>query len=236
VSVTSQLVANGHAEPVPDYVLHLLGVGNLPDGDLQARVCDGRIVDYRFVPYDAPRDTLQVLSRRMITRLPPPDPVVSPPPDAVVPVGQPVFYSARESDWQPVDGTLTVDGVTAEVRATPVSLRIIPGDPFAPSVSCQGPGRAFDPDLAASPRRQADRPDTCAVAYTTATDGRSSTRSPRAAARDFARPATWFGTVTVLWDAEWRVDGGPWTSLGRIPRTRLIERSVREVATSIESG
>ena len=48
------------------------------------------------------------------------------------------------------------------------------------------------------------------------------------------RPATWIGTVTVLWSAEWRVAPGPWRSLGIIPRTRIVERRVGELATSLE--
>ena len=40
--------------------------------------------------------------------------------------------------------------------------------------------------------------------------------------------------MTVVWEARWRVDGGPWINLGRVPRTRLITRTAREVTTSIE--
>lgn len=239
VSVTAQLAAAGVAPPVPDHLRSFLGSGVIPDGDVQARLCDGQIVDVRFVDR-GPRDPIRILERRMITHLPAPAPIVSPPPTAAVPIGQPVFFSIAADDWVEVVGSITVDDLSADVRARPVSMRIITGDPGAPTTTCDGPGVAFDPGDPASPRRQAADVDSCTVTYATATAGRRSTRSERAGAPGApgapgaVRPDSWLGTVTVLWQAEWRSGDGAWTSLGTIPRTRLIERSVREVTTTLE--
>ena len=233
VSVAAQLAASGVALPFPEHLRAFLGSGVLPDGDVQARVCDGQIVDLRFVE-GAPRDAVRVLERRMITHLPAPDPVVSPPTGSAVPVGQPVFFSIREQDWVEVAASITVDGLTADVRARPVSMRILPGDPAAAASTCVGRGSAFDPDDPASPRRQAAREGACTVTYATSTAGRRSTRSSNSGTAGVARPDSWIGTVTVLWDAEWRAGDGEWTSLGTVPRTRLIERAVRDVTTTLE--
>ena len=233
VAVTTHLAASGAAVPVPDELRALLGSGVLPDGDLQARVCDGRIVEVRFVDVGA-RDPRRILERRMITHLPVPEPRISPPSAAAVPVGQPVFFSIDPEDWVEVGGSITVDGLTAEVRARPVSMRILPGDPRAATSTCQGRGLAYDPGDSAPPRRQATRPGVCSVTYATATAGRRSARSSGADPLGDTRPESWIGTVTVLWQAEWRVGDGEWTSLGTVPRTRLIERSVREVTATLE--
>jgi hypothetical protein len=145
-----------------------------------------------------------------------------------------VFFSIDPAQWQAVEGTLTVDGTTAEVRAEPVGLRVIPGDPASPTVRCDGPGRAFRPGRAATPATQSRHPEACVVTYRTASAGNRSPRSERPGDPMERRPDTWLGTMTVVWEARWRVDGGPWIDLGRVPRTRLITRTAREVTTSIE--
>lgn len=234
VAVAAYLAGTEDAVPLPEEFRAFLGSGVLPDRDVQARICDGRIVEVRFAADGRPRDATQVLGRRMITHLPVPEPVTSPPSGTTVPVGVPVFFSIEPDDWTEVGGSITVDGITAEVRAHPTAVRIIAGDPAASTTTCEGPGTPFDPDDPASPRQQADRSDACTVTYSTASAGRSSTRSPRPGALATRRPETWIGTVTVLWQAEWRTGDGPWTSLGLVPRTRLIERSVGEVPTVLE--
>lgn len=221
-AASASWIGSDGVHPVLDTVRAHLGGDELPDGDLQARVCDRVAVDLRFVPRTEPADAVEVLHRRMITRLPVPDPVWSPTAEVAVPVHQPIFASIPTDQWVPVTSTITVDGLSAQVRATPVSVRVISGDPTQPGVApCPGPGRPFDPADATSVRAQAQRDDTCALTY------RSTTATG------------WIGTVTVLWHAEWRVVGdggdGGWASLGTIPRTRLFARTVREVHTAIES-
>jgi hypothetical protein len=168
-----------------------------------------------------------MLERQMITHLPAPRPVLSPPESAVVPVHQPVFVSMPDEQWRPLAGSITYAGVTAEVRAVPVSVRLFSGDPAAEFVTCDGPGRPFRPG-GPTVRSQAAHPDACVMTYRSASAG-----APGAPAR---RPGGWLGTVTVLWSAQWRSDGGEWNDLGLIPRTRLISRGVRELDTALEWG
>ncbi len=147
-----------------------------------------------------------------------------------MPLGHPVFVSIPAEDWQEVSGTIEVDGTAAAVRATPVELRVISGDPAGGFTSCDGPGRPFDPRSSERPRLQAHLAGACTVSYSSAN---APVRPLDAIAG--ARPSRWIGAVTVVWAAEWRVGGGPWRSLGLIPRTRLTDRIAREVTTAIES-
>ena len=222
-AVSASSAAMGGPHPVLDSVRDLLTGDDLPDGDLQLRRCGGEVAGLRFVPRSEPLGTVEVLARRMITRLPVPDPVFSPPPSVAVPLHQPVFASIRPEDWTEVRATLHAEGLSAEVRAVPVGLRVISGDPTGGLFPCTGPARPFDPDSDRPVLEQAQLPDTCTFRYRSTARGSDGT------------PAPWIGTVTVLWEASWRVDGGEWSALGTIPRTRLFDRAVREVVTSIES-
>ncbi len=223
-AVSAQSAALGGPHPVLDSVREHLAADDLPDGDLQVQTCGAEVRAVRFVPRPEPAGTVELLARRMITRLPVPDPVFSPPAGVRVPLHQPVFASIRPSEWQEVHNTLQADGVTAEVRAVPVAMRVISGDPDGRMFPCAGPARPFDPTSSTSVREQAASPDACSFAYRhlppEGVDG---------------RPGAWIGTVTVLWRAEWRTGDGPWAPLGTIPRTRLFDRTPREVRTSIES-
>lgn len=226
-AASAHLAGAGERSAVLEQFVEHLGGGVLPDGDLQMQVCGGRLTDLRFAETTTPPDPIRLFNRRMITHLPVPDPVISPPPTHSVPVGQPVFVSISPDAWHDVGGSITVDGLTAEVRATPIQLRVITGDPTSATTTCDGPGTAFDTQDPRPPREQATDDGSCVVVYGAATaqhDSRSS------------RPRSWVGTVTVVWRAEWRTADGPWVSLGLIPRTRLIERSVRELTTAIERG
>lgn len=212
--------------PLLDPLAPYLEDDELPDGDLEVQTCDGEPVDLRFVPSPEPLITSEVLLRRMITRLPAPEPVTSPPAGAVVPVGHPVFLSLPVEQWQPVRSELSHDGITAEVEAVPLSMRVVSGDPTATVHTCLGPGRAFDPASSLPPTRQADTPGACVVRYARANGLRpDGTR----------RPPTWIGSITVIWSARWRTDDGEWRSLGSIPRTRLFQREAGELSTVIET-
>ena len=224
-AVSAQSAALGGPHPVLDSVREHLAAEDLPDGDLQVQTCGTEVRAVRFVPRREPAGIVELLARRMITRLPVPDPVFSPPPGAEVPLHQPVFTSIRPTAWREVHNTLEADGVTAEVRATPVAMRVISGDPDGAMFPCAGPARAFDPTSALSVRAQAALPDACTFAYRHLPPGTSD-----------GRKGAWIGTVTVLWRAEWRTGAGPWAALGTIPRTRLFDRTPREVLTSIESA
>lgn len=188
--------------------------------ELRGGVPTGRV---RVVP--APGGPAPILARRMVTVLPALRVRTSPPPERPVPPGEPVFLSFDPDEFAAgVDRTLSAGGITARVRATPVGFQVRSGDPadVGRVVTCEGAGRAFDPTDPAPPTRQASRAGTCTVTYRTATGvhGR--------------RPA-WIGDVTVLWRAEWTVDGSSWLPLGTIPRLTLFDREVRPVDTSLEA-
>lgn len=230
-AVAARATELGYRSPLLDPVDALASSGSLPDGDLQAYVCGVDTYELRFSASTGPKSLQEHLVRRMITRLPAPDPTLSPPDGTSIPVGQPVFISIHADGWRPIDAALTHEGVTAQVHAEPVGIRVISGDPSVSSLTCTGPGRAFDPFDQRSVAAQARTPDACTLAYRTATAGRKVDGSddPRV-----ERPEAWLGTITIVWSARWRVGDGAWIDLGVIPRTRLIARSVRELSTTIE--
>ena len=177
----------------------------------------------RSVPTD-PGAPAQVLARRMITSLPALRPVVSPPVGTAAVIGEPVFTSFDRATWDSVvDRTLTAGAVTARVRARPVSFTVRSGDPADfRAVTCDGPGRPFDADDPASPGRQAARAGTCALVYRTVTGNED-------------RRDRWYGSVTVVWRAEWTTDGITWRSLGDIPQISVLGRQVVPATTALES-
>lgn len=193
--------------------------------DIRLQICDGVATDIWVTPRPGGPDALTTIGRRMITRLPQPRPVQSPPTGAAVPVNQPVFVSIPATLWTPVEATLQSGGIVAEVRAEPVSLRIYSGDGSAEIRECPGRGVAFDPFSPLSPARQARNPFACTITYKGPTPGADAEGGPRG----------FIGAVTVIWSAEWRASAGPWRSLGLIPRTRVFERDVREVRTAIST-
>lgn len=192
--------------------------------DVQVQISRGRFTGaVRSVPAD-PAAPAQVLARRMITSLPALPSVISPPRDAPAVIGEPVFTSFDPATWDTViDRTLTAGDVSARVRAHPVSFTVRSGDPKdLGAATCNGPGTPFDPEDPASPTRQAARPGTCAVTYRTVTgvDDR----------RD-----VWYGSLVVVWRAEWTTDGTNWRSLGDIPQISVLARRVVPATTAIEA-
>ena len=215
--------ANGRSTPAGALVdqLQALGTDALLARTVQAERCNGVPTGrFRIVPTVATTST--AITRTMITRLPPPEPTQTPPANAPVLIGEPVFTWFTPPHWQPVRASLRVGTVAAEVEAVPAGFRVVPGDPGGPVVACAGPGVPYDPADPRSPLAQAAAPGRCGTVFTAATD------LP-------GRPAAWLGTVTVLWSARWRVVGGPWRSLGLIPRTRVLQRQVRQATTAIET-
>lgn len=195
--------------------------------EILLRICGGVAADIWASPRVNPGNgSSTTVGRSMITRLPEPLPTQSPPLGVPVPINQPVFVSVPASLWTPVGATLRLQGTVAEVRAEPVTLRVYSGDGSAQIRTCPGRGVAFDLLSRISPARQSLNPAACTVTYVHRTD--------RPGVDGQAR--SFIGAVTVLWSAEWRTDGGPWRSLGLIPRTRVFERSVREVRTAISTA
>ena len=192
--------------------------------DIQIRITRGSWDGTaRAVPTDR-NAAPQVLARRMVTHLPPLRATVSPPPAAPAIIGEPVFTSFDAERWSTtVDQTLSSGGVTARVRAHPVSFTVRSGDPTdSRAVTCKGRGLPFNPDDQASPARQARRPGACAVTYRTTTGVKG-------------RRDRWYGDLTVVWRAEWTTDGTTWRSLGDIPQISVFSRSVRPATTAIEA-
>ncbi|HTO00667.1 MAG TPA: hypothetical protein VL068_08330 [Microthrixaceae bacterium] len=187
-----------------------------PEYDIRVRSCEGSPAEFSAVPRLAPTDVQSSLGRRMITRLPETQAVQSPPEGVSVPVNQPIFMSIPASAWIPVEATLEAAGIVADVRAEPVSIRIYNGDSSNELKHCPGRGVLFDPLNLLSPMKQANDPLACTITY--------------------RAPDSYIGAVSVIWSAEWRTGGGPWRSLGMIPRTRVFERTIREVRTAIASA
>ncbi|MFZ4517819.1 MAG: hypothetical protein ACOYOP_05500 [Microthrixaceae bacterium] len=190
------------------------------DLDVQVRLVDGVPTgEVRVVP--GPLGTAAV-ARRMVTVLPALPVRTSPPAGTAVPVGEPVFVWFDTAAWAPLERFLTAGGITARVRARPVSVQVRTGDPadVGRLTSCDGPGRPFDPGAGTSPRRQAGLPGRCTVTY----------RTPTAAGPTGDR----LGDVTVLWEAEWSPDdGATWRPLGTVPKLAVVRRAVREVTASL---
>lgn len=209
--------------PVLRELLRVVDAGLDDDVAVDVRVVGGRLTTTtRLVPVTA--STPQVLARRMVTLLPTLPTTTSPPLQRPVVVGEPVFVSFDDAAWSTVvDRSITAGGITARVRARPVSFVLAGGDPREDrSVRCDGPGRAFDPADAASPARQSRRPGACTTRYRTVTGV--------AGRRD-----RWYGSVTVVWQAEWTTDGVRWMSLGNIGRASFFARRVTQATTAIES-
>ncbi len=192
--------------------------------DVQVQISRGRFTGaVRSVPTD-PAAPAQVLARRMITNLPALPAVISPPADVPAVIGEPVFTSFDSATWETeVDRTLTAGAVSARVRAHPVSFTVRSGDPKdLGAATCAGPGTPFDPEDPASPARQAARPGTCAVTYRTVTGIED-------------RRDVWYGSLVVVWRAEWTTDGITWRSLGDIPQISVLARRVVPATTAIEA-
>ncbi|MFM7068967.1 MAG: hypothetical protein ACKOYM_05835 [Actinomycetes bacterium] len=198
-----------------------LGPDALLDHVVQVERCNGVVTsNFRLVPSTTTSST--AIGRTMVTRLPVPKPFVTPPATTAVPVREPVFFSFPAANWRSVGGSIRVGPIEAEVAATPVGFRVVAGEPDSGVVTCGGPGVPFRPSDPRSALAQSTLPGRCTVTYAKATNVPD-------------RPRGWLTTVTVLWSARWRTQDGPWRSLGLIPRTRVLPRSVREVTTAIET-
>lgn len=210
-------------DPVLGELRRVIDAGVADDVAVQVEVVGGRLTT-RTRLVTVPTSPSRTLVRRMVTLLPTLRVTMSPPGPAAVVVGEPVFVSFDDATWTTiVDRSLTAGGVTARVRARPTSFLVSSGDPADDrSVRCKGPGRPFDPSDAASPAAQSRRPGSCSHRYSSVTGIRG-------------RRDRWYGSVTVVWRAEWTTDGVDWRSLGDIPQVSFFSRRVRTATTAIES-
>lgn len=210
-----------YAELVDRYIAQVQDQDDATSGfDLVARYCGDELEGIRAVARVVIPTLAQRVSRSMLTRLPAPVVHQNPPEDSAVPVGEPVFIAADPQTWTRIDDTLDFAGLTAHVRATPTAIRVFSGEPGARFTTCQGSGKRFNITSPLSARRQASAGGACAIFY-------------RGPFDQLTAGTARLGSVSVLWRTEWRLDNGPWRSLGLIPRTRLFARSVVELGTPI---
>ena len=103
-------------------------------------------------------------------------------------VGLPEWFWVPRGQWQPVSVTVTAGPVWATASATPTELNFVPGGGQG-SVSCRGPGPAFNPAL---PAAQQHTP--CSYTYVQPSAG---------------QPANAFAAgLFVTWAVSWTGSGG----------------------------
>lgn len=202
---------------------------DIGNADLRLRVCNGDVVEVVMVPRATDLSSVELLSRQMITRLPPTQSQFQPVITRPVAPNTPIFVSIPPSNWRPIHNVLEVGGITAEVRAVPRTIRVFTGEPGATDLECAGPGVAYATNVATPPKVQAQQPHACTFEYRFGTNRSSVRWSPLL----FQFQDHWFGTVSVVWDVDWRAQGGEWQSLGLIPRTQLFSRVVSESGSAI---
>ncbi|MBS1837198.1 MAG: hypothetical protein JST64_05820 [Actinobacteria bacterium] len=210
-------------DPVIGELRRVVDAGVADDVDVQIEVVGGRLTTRtRLIPVTA--TPVRAIARRMITLLPTLRSQMTPPIGAAVVIGEPTFASFDPKTWATtVDRSLTVGALSARVRAWPVSFVLSGGDPRDDRpVRCSGTSPPFDPADPAPPSAQARRGGSCTYRYRTATGVRG-------------RRARWYGSITVVWHAEWTADGVRWSSLGEIPQVSFFARQVRTATTAIES-
>lgn len=140
--------------------------------------------------------------------LPLPDARTAPPRGAQGLVGLPEWVWVPRGQWRPLSKQATAGGVWAQVTATPKQMTITPGAGL-PTVSCAGPGTAYDPNRPASVQ-QTD----CSYTYRT-----SSATQPGGAYQV---------TVTVVWGGSWTGSGGAGGTLPAISRSTTFALRVAE--------
>lgn len=188
-------------------------------GELYVLVCRdaaGRTVKsllQRFDPADplggiaATERALDEARRRL--DLPLPSPGLNPPGAQLV--GVPTWLWV-DGPWAPASATAQVAGTSATVTAVPVSVVWSPGD--GTTVTCDGPGTAYDPT-----RPPADQRSACTHTY-----GRSSAALPGGA---YALAAT------VTYEVTWSSSTGAGGSLGTLTRTSTVPVAVEEAQALI---
>ena len=145
------------SDPAIDAIRRLATDVQASGSDLQVAFVDGRpTAQVRLVPAPATPDLARAIGRQMVTRLPAPQFRTTPPINRPVPLREPVFVSFDDSTWNTVvDRSITANGITARVRATPISSVIYSGDPnlvdghddSRPTSTECGQGTPFDPAI-----------------------------------------------------------------------------------------
>ncbi len=138
------------------------------------------------VPRVTPEQLLiEALRDLQVPALPP---ATAPPRGSDGLVGLPEWFWVPPASWHPLSVTVTAGPVWATVTATPYGLTFDPGTGGG-SVTCAGPGSAYDPAIPAADQRTG-----CSYVYA----------HPSAGLPGNAYPAS----VLVLWHVAWTGSGG----------------------------
>jgi hypothetical protein len=172
------------------------------------------------VPVLTPEDVAAEAYDRLQGRMPDPAVVTNPAPGVDAVVGVPVFVTVTNWQSQLVE-TDDLLGDLVTVQARPVAV-VEPGEPDAPAVTCDGPGRGYDP-AAGDLWAQAASPGACTATYhrRTGVDG---------------RPDEWASVVTVRWSIQWWSESGGGGEFPDVSRSVAIPRGVDEVQTVVVDG
>jgi hypothetical protein len=131
-------------------------------------------------------------------------------------------------NWAPVEASAAAGPVTARVTATPLRQTWTIRDTYrgsSESVSCEGPGAAFDP----SQPVEAQLPPACGWTPVHSSAG----QTPRGGAQAEACFPT---TVTVTWDVRWSSTIGPGGALGEGTSSTDLCLVVAELQAVVVSG
>lgn len=206
---------------------------NMPDTETRNGVfgvywlvfCSDGSGGLRWVPQAEPagvRVSPSEAARRAIGRLPLPVPVVHHNPDRMggrpaTVVGVKTWWWVSSSSFRVMRQTVRVGGVWVTVMATPVRSVWRSGSAATPTVSCAGPGRAYDASRSASSQ------DTdCFTVYR-----ESSASQPQTGPSPNDRYFT--ASVTVVWRVTWVGSGGSRGSLPDLSRTTSFPIAVEDV-------
>lgn len=152
--------------------------------------------------------TPEELARQAYALIPirPPKVLTAPPRGSDALVGLPHWFYLAEGEWRAKSKRLEVGAVWAEATATPTKMTVNVGD--GKTVTCDGPGAAYD-----SSKRATQQRSTCSYRYL----------HPKAAYR---------ASVTVTWNGTWRGSGGTGGTLPPITRTVTFSIRVAEARRS----
>jgi hypothetical protein len=159
---------------------------------------------------EIPNDPIALAQQALsYAALPKPQVSLSPSTDALQIVNVPVWLSVDAASWKPVSASVSSGGTSVTTTATPVRVVWSTGD--GSSVTCNGPGVAYDSSRPASQQRS-----DCTYVYK-----RSSAGAPGGA---------FTITATQTWNVTWTATGAPAgtpTAGGLAPVTQQVSVSVR---------
>lgn len=202
---------------------------------LHRQVCDGTTTGLRWValrpdatgtltPQVRAQDLVPGARDEVVRRLPTPQVRIGPAdedPDGWTYVNNRTFFWIDDApgQWHPVTATASAGGITVTVTATPVSLRVDPGD-GSPTVTCAGTPPAvtranFHPDITG-----------CSHTYRN-----SSAVAPNG--------RTWPVTASIVWHVTWTATTGEGGDLGYVatasPTRDLPVAEIQAVVTRTEN-